>query len=217
VSGLQAIRLWWPIPRRSQVVFAEAFRQSLVAGLPVDQAIRLAAEVTPSRRFRQVLEQMAKHVRSGYPLSTALTKTGARVQHGLLVALRTGEEHNCLDEALSAFVKRTGVYSERMFHRSIGRSAEAIRFAAALAGLLRNHPLTVREILTAGRIAVGETGRFSRVIEEVAGRMEDGDDLVRALGHHPQHFDSLYRGVLEVTRSRGDLRVCLERIGNGSR
>src|SRR4051812_10359254 len=38
ISQLKAFMLLWPVPRRAQAIFAEAFRQGLVAGLPVDRA-----------------------------------------------------------------------------------------------------------------------------------------------------------------------------------
>jgi type II secretory pathway component PulF len=133
----------------------------------------------------------------------------------LLVALRTGEEHDCLDEALSAFVRRTGNLTAKTFYRKIGRSPEAIQFAASLAALLRDHRLTVREIRAAGRIAAGGTREFGRIVEEVAHRMEDGASLAETLHRYPGHFDELYRGLLEATKSREDLRTCLERLGRG--
>jgi type II secretory pathway component PulF len=215
ISRLKAFMLLWPVPRRAQAIFAEAFRQGLVAGLPVDRACGLAGLVNPCRRFRHASWQMGIHVRSGYPLEAALAKTGVGVQPSLLVALRTGEEHDCLDEALAAFVSRTGKLTAKTFYRKIGRSPEAIRFAAALAALLRDHRLTVREIRAAGRIAAGGSRRFGRIFEDVAHRMEDGASLDETLLRHPRHFDHLYREILESTRSREEMRMCLERIGRG--
>src|SRR4051794_8427012 len=96
---------------------------------------------------------MATNVRSGYPLAAALTKTEASVRPGLLAALRVGEEHDGLVAELSAFARRTRRFTASKFLRAIGRSPEAREFAAALARLLRDHRLTVREVRAAGQVA----------------------------------------------------------------
>ena len=210
---LGALLRRWPVPRVAQAIFAEAFRQGLVEGLTVDRAVWLAAEVNPCRRFRCALRQMATNVRSGYPLEAALAKTGASVRPGLRTALGVGEEHDCLVAELSAFAGRTRRFTASKFLRAIGRSPEASEFAAALARLLREHRLTVREVRAAGQVAADGRGRFVRVFEEVARRMEDGESLVDALGRYPAHFDGLYCGFLESARSREELKACLERLG----
>lgn len=212
-SRIQTILQSWPVSRRAQAIFAEAFRQGLASGLAVDEAVRIASGVTPSHRFRQALWQMVAYLRSGYSLEASLAKTHVGVQPALLVALRTGEEHNCLDVALSAFARRTGRLTAKTFSRKIGRSLEVIQFAAALAVLLRDHPMTVREVRAAGKVAAGGMGKFGRIFEEVACRMEDGESLIDALGHYPRQFDRLYREILESTRSREELRKRLEQLG----
>src|SRR5262249_53186834 len=57
---LTGLSLAWPVHRSAQVVFAEALRQGLVAGLPIDRAVGLAAGVCPGRRFREALSRMAR-------------------------------------------------------------------------------------------------------------------------------------------------------------
>lgn len=210
---LQTLIDWWPIPRRAQAIFAEALRQAITEDLAIDRAIRLATRVTPGRRFQSVLYQMNMNVRAGYPLDAALARTGVRVQAGLLVALRTGEEHDCLAEALAAFVRKSGKLTAASFHHRIGRSSEAAAFATALAGLVRARGLTVHEVRAAGQIASGGAGAFARIIEQVAARMEDGESLNDALRRHPAHFDALYCEFLEASRSRSELKECLDRLG----
>ncbi|MEO6810929.1 MAG: type II secretion system F family protein [Isosphaeraceae bacterium] len=201
-----------PIRQSCQLVFAEAFRQGLAEGLAADQAIRLAAEVNPSRRFRGVLVRMAMKVRSGYPLASALNQTGARVGPALLAALSVGEEYGCLIEELEALGETRGAISRERFRRTIGRSREAARFAAALSRLLRDKPLTVRVVRAGGRVAAAGSKRFSRVIDNIAQNMENGRSFVGALRVHPSHFDTLYCGFLEVAKSREETRTCLERL-----
>ncbi len=157
---------------------------------------------------------MASHVRSGYPLGTALERTGAGVQPGLIACLRVGEERGCLVEELESFARRTARFTMRKYHRAIGRRPEAVDFAAALARLLRDHHLTVRAIRDAGQLSTDGRGRFSGIIEDVARRVEDGrSTFPNALAQHPRHFDGLFRGFLESASSRDEMRRCLERLG----
>jgi type II secretory pathway component PulF len=205
--------LAWPIRLSDQAVFAEAFRHGLERGLPADRAVALAAEVNRCRRLRRALARMATGVRSGYSLETALSRTGAGVSPGLLAALRVGEELGCLGEELSAFAARHRSASPARFLRAIGRSPEATRFAAALARLLREHRLTVRVVRAAGLIAGAGGGSFSRAVDDIARRMENGGPFVDALRRHPAHFDALYCGLLDAAESRDEMRACLERLG----
>lgn len=204
----------WPIGRSAQVVFAETFRQGLDAGLTADRALGLAADVTPGRRFRRALRELKVHVRSGYTIEASLAKTGVRVAPRLRAALKVGQEHGGLAEELAAFARSYRRLSSRAFQRAIGRSPEAVRFAGALARLLRGERLTVRVVRAAGEIATGGRG-FARVAADVAQRIEDGYPLVEALRFHPRHFDPLFLGLLEVAATRDELRTCLGRLGGG--
>ena len=218
-SGPVLPSLWnvlprWPIPRFAQAVFAEAFREGLHERLAADHAVRLAAEVNPSRRFRPILGRMAANIRAGYPLDVALERTGAIVRPGLLAALRVGQEHGNVVEELKAFAARIGRLSPESYARAIGRSREAKVFAAALARLLREERLTVKVVASAGEVAADGEARFLRVIRDVARDMENnGSSLVGALRDHSQDFDPLYCGLLEAANSRAEMRECLERLG----
>ena len=213
---LKSFRLWLPIPRIAQAVFAEAFRGGLIQGIPVDRAILLASKVNPCHRFRYILQKMATYVRSGYSIEAALVKTGATVRPGLLAALRVGENHSCLVEELSSFASRTSRFTPETFLRAIGRSEEARDFAAALSRLLRDHRLTLREVEAAGQVADNSKGQFSRVVDQVAKLMQNGTSLPDALREYPAHFDSLYCGLLESTKSREEMKSCLENLGTCS-
>lgn len=205
------LRGLWPVGRGSQVIFAEAFRQGLVEGLPADRALALATEITPGRRFRRALTEMAEHLRSGYTLEASLAKTGVRVSPRLRAALRVGQEHGRLAGELAAFTRGDRRAAPRAFHRAIGRSEAAARFAAALARLLRGGRLTVRVVRDAGELAAGGRG-FARVMADVARRMEDGATLAEALRRHPGHFDPFSCGLLAAVRSRTEMRACLTRL-----
>jgi type II secretory pathway component PulF len=210
---LAGLRELWPIPRIAQAIFAEAFRQAIEERLTIDHAIRLAAEVNPSRRFRVSLRQMAIQVRSGYPLDQALEKTRARVSAGLPAALRVGEEHGCLANELGAFARKTSGFTRKRYFRAIGRGDEAIDFAAALGRLLQDQRLTVRAVRAAGDVSASDRPQFLKVIHDVAQKMEDGSPFVTALGKYPRYFDELYRGFLEAAGSREEMKTCLERLG----
>ena len=205
--------LRWPIPGMAQAVFAESFRQGILEGLPIDGAIWLAAEVNPSPRFRSALKRMAMNIRSGYSLEAALEKTRAKVQVGLKAALKVGEEHGGLADELASFAERTRGFTARRYFLAIGRKTEAIDFAAALGRLLRNERLTVHAVRAAGEVSANGRPAFLGVSKAVAEEMENGRSLVDALGQHPGWFDLLYRGLIEATNSREELRACLDRLG----
>jgi type II secretory pathway component PulF len=203
----------WPIPRLAQAVFAESFRQALLERMPVDQAIRLASEVNPSRRFQQALKRMAVQVRSGYPLDTALARSGIRPPSGLMASLKVGEQHGQLADEMGAFARRTRGFSSRRFFQAIGRTDEAIDFAAALARLLVEQRLTVTMVRAAGEVSAAGRPRFATVISDIASEIENGRSLVECLSRHPRRFDPLYREFLAAANSREEMRACLTRLG----
>lgn len=73
----------------------EALNQELqamvAAGLPMTQGLRLAAERTRNREFRQTMERATKAAEAGMPVSEALEKSGARLPALYLSLVRAGE------------------------------------------------------------------------------------------------------------------------------
>ncbi len=203
----------WPIRRFQQVVFAEALKQGLGAGIEADRAIRLAALVNPGQRFRKSLLAMATNLRAGYPLGVSLSKTGVRACPGLLAALEVGEERGGLVEELDAYVRKSRSFSNARFWKAIGRSPEAVQFAAVLARRLRERGLTVQEVLDSGKIAGTGKKRFLSTVEEIAFRMENGESFGGALATQGKYFDAHYCGILEAAESKEELRTSLEVLG----
>jgi type II secretory pathway component PulF len=203
----------WPIGRSSQALFAQAFAEALDVGIEVTTAIALAAEVNPGSRLRRVLAEMRLHTRSGYGLAAALAKTRARVKPQLLAALEVGEEHGSLVEELFAFAHGLCPDAAQLLRQTVGRRAEATRFAAALARLLREHGLTVQTVMAAGNLAAAGNNDFRQVIQALVEDMESGGNFTDALRQHPSYFDPLYCGFLEAADSRQQVRACLERLG----
>lgn len=204
---------WLPIRRSAQVLFAEAFGQALQAGIPISEAITLAAEVNPSPRFRAALIDMARQVRTGETLEAGLLITGVRGTEGLLVALQVGEDHECLAEELFAFARRFDPQVKNRLNRRLGRSKEAIQFAAALARFLRSHPLTVEAIENAGRLAASGNKAFQAVVAEIREAINDGYSFAEALQRHPAYFDLLYCRFVQSASGRAAMCAVLEELG----
>jgi len=204
----------WPIRRRDQMVFAEAFGQGLAAGLGEDRALAMAAAVNPSPRFRRAIARMRWLVRGGDSLAESLTMSGAWVDPGLRAALQVGEEQGGLDRELIAFARGLVADAPRRFRRAVGRSPRAVAFAAALARRLDQHRLTVEVVRAAGLVAAAGSRRFARVVRALALDLEDGSTLADALSYHPGHFDAIFCLCVEAAGTREELRACLEALGS---
>ncbi len=211
VARLLPVPWFLPIDRFDQAVFAEAFRQALVAGFATPRAIELAAEVNPCPCFRRALGHMHAGVREGRRLGESLTRSRAWVSRALPDALEVGEEFGCLTEAMSAFVRQVRTFTGRRFRKAIGRRPEAARFAAALATLLRDHRLNPK-VIRAAVLLSGGGRRFVASTHGVARALEDGDPFVTALERYPRNFDRLFCAFLERAESRDEVRECLRRL-----
>lgn len=193
-----------------QVVFAEALSQLLAAGVELSHAIVAAADATPARRFRRALRAMAAAHRAGTDLERSLTRTGVRVSDRLLAALAVGEERGRLPELLAEFARTLDPRPGRRLAAAVGRPLEAARFAAALAGLMADRPLSPRLVEDAGRLA----GRGARAAaEQVAEALRDGQPLAEALAFAPATFDPLFRLLVTTPVHREHVRSVLVRLG----
>ncbi|MDR3639385.1 MAG: type II secretion system F family protein [Isosphaeraceae bacterium] len=201
-----------PIRRFHQSVFAAVFRQALVEGLAVVDAVELAARVNPSRTLRQALAVMSDRLRAGYPLSGSLAASRAWVDRGLLAALDVGDEYGDLADELKAFVQHDRFFSAARFRRAIGRRPESVRFAAALARLLHEHHLTGPLVCAAGRVSGTRGGRFMRMVKTVSANIDGGNSLAECLKRHPAYFDAVFCRFVELPQSREDMRARLERL-----
>lgn len=203
----------WPVRQSAQVLFAEALSQSLRAGLEISEAIVLAARVNPSLRFRTALREMAGHARAGYSLEAALARTGVRGCEGLLAALQVGEEQGDLAGELAAFARRLDPRADDRLSRAAGRSPEAVRFAAALARLLRDRSLTLRVVEDAGRLAAAGRRSFQAAVAGLVSDMRGGMPFAEALGQRHDYFDPLFCQFVHAAEGRDQLRAVLERLG----
>lgn len=200
-----------PVSRFYQVVFAEAFRQTLTEGFPLPRAIELAAEVNSCPWFRRALVLMRSGVCTGHSLAWSLQASGAWVGRALPAALEVGEEFGCLPDALAAFVRQAPRFSGPRFRRAVGRRPACTRFAVALARLLRDHPLTYQVVRAAGELS-GGSRRFVANVHAIAGAMENGVPFAMALGRFPRDFDTLFRAFLDRMECREEMAACLERL-----
>lgn len=207
---------WLPIRHVHQVVFAESLSQALLAGLPTDKAIRLAADVNPGRRFRGALREMSHYLRTGYDLEECLLKTGVRVRKELLAALRVGEERGCLAEQLSAYARRYAPHPEDLLASALGRRAEVTRFARALAILMKERGLTVGLVEEAGELAAGAGSSFVTVARRVAQTMTNGCPFSEALQMESKTFDLLFCRLVAAADHRDKLIAVLSRLGGES-
>ena len=203
---------WWPISAADQLLFAEAFSQALAAGIDVSEAAVLAATVNPSPRFREALLEMTRSCRSGHCLEESLVKTGVRVKEGLLAALQVGEDQGSLGAELAAFARQLDPRAEARLLRTIGRSAEAIRFAGALARLLGDHRMTLEIVADAGRIAAGGNRSFRVAVEQMVEEMRNGESFPGVLERQPRWFDRLYCRSIRAATGREGMRSALKRL-----
>ncbi len=199
------------------MLFAETLAQAISAHLEVSSALALASQVNPSLRLRRAIMEIRGHFRAGYALASSARKTGVRLLPGLLSAFESGETHGCLAEELAAFARSLHPDPRRALCQAMRRSAEAERFAAALARLLRDRRLTLDVVESAGRVAAAGNQHFRKVVEQVLDDLESGYGLAEALQRCPRYFDPFYCKLLEAAASREHLRLCLERLGREDR
>lgn len=198
------------------MLFAEAFSQALAAGVEVSTAVVAAADANPNPRFRDALHQMARHCRSGYSLELSLAKTRIRVADELLATLRVGEDRGCLPEELAAFARRCDPHAGARLAEAVGCGAEVTRFAAALARLLTDRPMTLQTIEDAGLLAAGRVSPFAEVIRGVVTAMTGGTPFPEALREQGGVFDPFFCLLIATPVERRQLRAVLERIGGNT-
>jgi type II secretory pathway component PulF len=198
----------------SEALFAAAFGELLLCGLPAATALVQAAEIVPSRRFRKAAFEMVRHFRSGYCLEVSLRKTEYAADPGLLAALATGEEVGPLGDEMLAYAKSHVGGNERVLHRAFGRTAAAAAFAAGLSRLMTERPLTLDIIVAAGRLVVGRYPEFTPLIlREIHDEILGGAVLAEAVRRHPSLFDPLFIHCVAACETRPALRAALERLG----
>lgn len=202
-----------PVRRTDQMVLAEALAQALGAGLEVSAALAVAGHTHPNPRLRAAVLEAATNCRGGYPLAQALARTGLAVSGELLAALDAGGARGAPAEHLSAFAARCHPRPAARLAVALGRPPEAGRFAAALARLLAEHPLTVGLIGDAGRLAAGDGSKFAAAAERVAEAVRDGTPFPDALAGEPAWFDPLFRALVRAADTRDRTRAVLERLG----
>lgn len=205
--------LRWPIRRRHQMIFAEAFAQALASGVEISEALSIVAKVVPSFRFRHALVEMRTSIRSGYSLESSLTKTGIRVDESLRAALQVGEQCGCLVDELIAFARGIDRASKRILREALGRKPEAACFASTLARLLRERSMTLDVIEAAGRIAGARSKSFQRVVKDILREMENGCLFSESLQRHRDYFDEFYCSLIEMANTREQVRCALKCLG----
>jgi type II secretory pathway component PulF len=159
---------------------------------------------------------MAASCRRGYTLAESLSRTGVTVGGELLAALAVGEERGDLPGSLAAFARRCEPRAGQRLAAAVGRRPEVTRFAAALARLLRDRPLTVRLIEDAARLAAGDGSAFASAVGRVAEGMRGGSPFPEALATEAGTFDPLFRALVAVPERRDHLRAVLARVGEVS-
>src|SRR5262249_34684967 len=150
--------------------------------------------------------EMADNFRVGYPLEASLSKTGIRVREGLLAARQVGEDEGCLPSELCAFARQFDPNAEVRLRQAVGRSHAAIRFAAALARLLRDRSLTLDVVEHAGRLAAEGSKSFLTIVNVIIVDMENGAPFHEALQKHSGHFDKLYCRFVQAANGREQMR-----------
>jgi type II secretory pathway component PulF len=205
---------WWPVRRSDQMLFAETLSQALAAGVHTSGAVWAAAAVVRSRRFRTALREAAADCRRGYTLAAGLSRTGVAVGGELLATLAVGEERGDLPESLAAFARRCDPRAGSRLAAAVGRRAEVTRFAAALARLLRDRPLTVGLIEDAARLAAGDGSAFAAAVGRVAEEMRGGVPFPEALAGEAGLFDPLFCALVAAPDGRDRLLVVLARLGD---
>lgn len=196
------------------MIFAEALAQALAGGVELSEAVSIVAKVVPGFRFRQALVEMKKSIRAGYSLESSLTKTGIRVDESLRAALEVGEESGCLIDELIAFARGIDANSERILCQALGRKPEAACFAATLARLLRERPMTLDVIKAAGRIAGAKSKPFQKVVKDILYDMENGCSFSESLQRQRDYFDPFYCSLVEAANTREQVRRALECLGH---
>jgi type II secretory pathway component PulF len=204
---------WWPVRHADHVLFAEALRQALSAGMDPSRAITIAAEAVHNPRFRAALIQMAKNCLQGYTLAESLSMTGVIVEGELLAVLEVGEKRGKLSDSLGEFARQCDPQAGQKLAIAVGRPPEVTRFAAALARLLKDYPLTVGLIEDASRLAAGHGSAFVASVERVTESMRCGTPFPTALATEPGTFDPLFRALVAAPDGRESLRAVLDQLG----
>jgi type II secretory pathway component PulF len=131
----------------------------------------------------------------------------------LIAALAVGEERGDLPGSLAEFARRRDPRARQRLAVAVGRRPEVSRFAAALARLLRDRPLTVRLIEDAARLAAGDGSAFVASVARVVEEMRGGTPFPEALATEPETFDPLFCTLVAAPDGRIGLRAVLAQVG----
>jgi general secretion pathway protein F len=106
-SRRRLLGLAWPargrrrIPARDLVALTQQLATLLEAGLPLDRALAIQAELAPSPRLRALMDDVLRSVRGGTSLADALAKHHPRPFSRLYVNMvRAGEKGGVLESTL---------------------------------------------------------------------------------------------------------------------
>ncbi|HEY7436492.1 MAG TPA: type II secretion system F family protein [Methylomirabilota bacterium] len=106
-SRRRLLGLAWPargrrrIPARDLVALTQQLATLLEAGLPLDRALAIQAELAPSLRLRALMDDVLRSVRGGTSLADALAKHHPRPFSRLYVNMvRAGEKGGVLESTL---------------------------------------------------------------------------------------------------------------------
>jgi general secretion pathway protein F len=156
------------VPARDVLAFTQQLATLVEAGLPLERALVVLGEVAPSRRLRQIVQEVTQSVRAGSTLADALARHHPRPFSRLYVnTVRAGERGGVLELSLrrlaehldSARELREAIVSALIYPALlavVGAGAVVFlltfvlpRFAVILADLGQALPLPTRIVLAA--------------------------------------------------------------------
>jgi type IV pilus assembly protein PilC len=94
------LRLFNGVPFQEKVNFARHLSVTTESGLPILDALRLIQKQTPSKSLKKIIEEVARGVNNGLPLSSALQKFDYVFGDFFINLVRVGETSGNLSEVL---------------------------------------------------------------------------------------------------------------------
>jgi general secretion pathway protein F len=89
------------VPARALVTFTQQLSTLVEAGIPLDRALAILAELSVSARLREIVQDVAQSVRTGSTLADALSRHHPRPFSRLYInTVRAGEKGGVLEAAL---------------------------------------------------------------------------------------------------------------------
>lgn len=195
-------------------MLAEMLSQGLASQMSLPDTLKVVAQIMHRSSFGTSLQSVARMVESGEDVIDSFRWAGIPLHLDVQAAIEVGESRGGLAMELAAAARRLDSSVSAHLNAAIGRPRAARGFAASLARLLSNEPMTILLVHDAARLIGARDRHFRQVIRWLAIDIEGGCPFAEALTNYPRVFDALFIECVAHAQTREMLRTILARLGS---